>query len=326
MRTLTHLPLSILFITISTVCNAQFAGIVGTVGTTAMYKDSSAFVNWATQCTVKRGLQNIANTAGGYATTGADSNAIGKAGTNGIVSLGDRGEALLRFQYPITNAEGYDFAVFENAFTDKFLELAVVEVSSDGVNFVRFPATSNTPTSAQIGAFDTLGDATLLNNLAGKYRGQYGTPFDLQELQGNVLLDINHITHVKIIDIIGSINPVYATYDSNNNPINDPYPTAFASSGFDLDAVGVINQSTVGINELKNTSAIHIYPNPSTNRIHVDGAHLPIKELVLLTLNGNELLRTTSANMDINTINQGIYLLKITSADGNYTIRKVVKN
>jgi hypothetical protein len=107
MRKLIHLPLSILFITISTVCNAQFAGIVGTVGTTAMYKDSSAFVNWATQCTVKRGLQNITNTAGGYATTGADSNAIGKAGTNGVVSLGDRGEALLRFQYPITNAEGY---------------------------------------------------------------------------------------------------------------------------------------------------------------------------------------------------------------------------
>ncbi len=307
-------------------CNAQFAGVVGTVGTTAMYKDSSAFVNWATQCTVKRGLQNIANTAGGYAITGADTNALGKAGTNGIVSLGDRGEALLRFQYSITNAEGYDFAVFENAFTDKFLELAMVEVSSDGVNFVRFSATSNTPTTTQIGAFDTLGNATLLNNLAGKYRGHYGTPFDLQELQGNTLLDINHITHVKIIDVVGSISPTLATYDSNNNPINDPYPTTFPSSGFDLDAVGVINQSIVGINELKNNSVLSIYPNPSTNFINVYASNLHIKELVLLTLNGNELLRTSYANMDMHTINQGVYLLKIISTDGNFMLRKVVKN
>jgi len=59
---------------------------------------------------------------------------------------------------------GFDFAVFENSFNDSFLELAFVEVSSDGINFVRFPATSNTQTDVQITGFGTI-DPTYINNL-----------------------------------------------------------------------------------------------------------------------------------------------------------------
>ena len=54
-------------------------------------------------------------------------------------------------------------------------------------------------------------------------------------------LDKDHITHVRIIDVIGNIDPEYATYDCQGNPINDPWPTPFASCGMDLDAVGVIH-------------------------------------------------------------------------------------
>lgn len=69
----------------------------------------------------------------------------------------------------------------------------------------------------------------------------------MQELTGIPQLNINSITHVKIIDVVGSINPTYGTHDKNNNIINDPWPTPFNSSGFDLDAIGVINQSAVGV-------------------------------------------------------------------------------
>jgi hypothetical protein len=44
------------------------------------------------------------------------------------------------------------------------------------------------------------------------------------------------------VDVVGSITPAYATYDSQGNMVNDPWPTPYSSSGFDLDAVGVINQ------------------------------------------------------------------------------------
>ena len=57
-------------------------------------------------------------------------------------------------------------------------------------------------------------NASDIQNLAGKYRAQYGTPFDLDEMIGNINLDINNITHVKIIDVIGNINEPYSSYDS----------------------------------------------------------------------------------------------------------------
>ncbi len=242
--------------------NAQFPGPVGTPGSTAIHKDSSIFVAWATNCTVQRGYQDISNPSLGFASVGDSTMALGIAGSNGVVSLGDGGSAILTFENPIKNGPGWDFAVFENAFNDNFLELAFVEVSSDGMNYFRFPPTSNTQTTTQIGPFDNAGDATKINNLAGKYRTQYGTPFDLEELSGIVGLDVNNITHIKIIDVVGSINPLYATYDINNNPINDPFPTPFASGGFDLDAVGVIHQQTTSLNEMNHEISFTVYPNP----------------------------------------------------------------
>ena len=88
-----------------------------------------------------------------------------------------------------------------------FLELAFVEVSSDGNNFFRFNSVSLTPTNTQVGGFGVL-DTTNLHNLAGKYCAGYGTPFDLEELKDvNSLLDVNSITHVRIIDVVGYVQP-----------------------------------------------------------------------------------------------------------------------
>ena len=240
---------------------AQFAPPVGQVGTTAMHKDSVAFVAWANDCQVIRGFQDISQTSLGLTTVGTASAATGKADGVNIVSLGDGGSAILQFASPITNGVGFDFAVFENAFNETYLELAFVEVSSNGVDYVRFPATFNYTTTQQIGPFDSAGDATKLNNLAGKYISQYGTPFDLQDLQGiaNSSVNLNAITHIKIMDVVGSINAQYGTHDKNNHLINDPWPTAFPSGGFDLDAVGVIHQQVIGLNEYA-LNTFQLYP------------------------------------------------------------------
>jgi len=123
-----------------------------------------------------------------------------------------------------------------------FLELAFVEVSSNGNDFIRFPAVSLTQTTTQVGSFGAL-DPTNLDNLAGKYRGGFGTPFDLAQVAGlSPLVDVDHIHFVRILDDVGSINPVLGRQDSLGNLVNDPYPTVFASGGFDLDGVAVMNR------------------------------------------------------------------------------------
>jgi hypothetical protein len=300
--------------------------IVGQPGSTAIYKDSSAFVNWVTSCNVVRGLQDVSTPTLGLANGGDSSMVIGIAGTNGVVSLGDGGSAICTFQYPIKNGIGNDFAVFENSFDDTFLELAFVEVSSDGINFVRFPSHSLTDTTLQTNTFGTT-DATKINNLAGKYRSSYGTPFDLQELSSNPILNINYITHVKIIDVVGSVNKQYAKRDSYNNMINDPWPTPFPNGGFDLDAIGVIHQNTsVGLKENNLDDNLYLYPNPINK-----GEKLLLstsKDILFVSVynfSGQKILSTKENFISTSELTEGIYFIEINSVNNSITKKLLIK-
>jgi len=167
-------------------------------------------------------------------------NALGPAeGTSfDIVSLGRAGSITLTFDFPIMNGIGWDFAIFENSFSDQYLELAFVAVSSNGIDFVGFDAISLTLNP--VPGFGNI-DPTDIDGLAGKYRQGFGTPFDLEDLanKSDVLsgdVDLMQITHIRITDIVGD----GTSMDSRGKPIYDPYPT-FGSAGFDLDAIGVSN-------------------------------------------------------------------------------------
>jgi len=239
------LSLAGLFLLTGIAFAGPYAPAAGQIGSTAIHMSDNAFIAWATGVEVDRGPQNITTPDGALASYGVAENALGAPqGTSyGVVSLGDGGSATLTFDNAIRNGDGYDFAVFENGFSDTFLEIGFVEVSSNGVDFFRFDAVSLTPTETQIGGFGAV-DTTNLYNFAGKYRQGYGTGFDLEELDGIASLDIDNVSWVRILDVVGSIDPNYATYDSLGNIVNDPWATPFSSSGFDLDAVGVFYEAT----------------------------------------------------------------------------------
>lgn len=307
---------------------AQFAPPAGQLGSTAFPADSSAFVGWATGCTIVRGYQDISNPALGRASVGDSTMALDKSGINGVVSLGDGGSAIVTFERPITNGTGWDFAVFENSFSDTFLELAFVEVSSDGVNFYRFPATSNTQDTLQIDGFGII-DATKINNFAGKYRAGFGTPFDLEELNNIPQLNISAITHVKIIDVVGCIQAEYASYDINGKKINDPWSTPFPSSGFDLDAVGVIHQLPQSISTNDFSNQIHIYPNPVSDYLIIEKNGISEMNFTISSFSGQIITQAEISGkyhrFNTQQIPNGIYLVTL-QADKNKVTKKIVIN
>jgi hypothetical protein len=228
----------------------NFPPSAGLPGSTAIHSGSIFISEWVDDVEVIRGPMDISQPGLGDAAFGSEDDAEGPSNP-AVVSLGDGGEAIITLSSSISDHAGYDFAIFENSFSADFLELAFVEVSSDGENYFRFDAVSNTDTTQQIGPFNTL-DATYIHNLAGKYQSQYGTPFDLSELSGEEGLNINAITHIKIIDVVGCIQDQYARYDSEGKKINDPWPTAFESSGFDLDAVALLLENELTLAEEDN--------------------------------------------------------------------------
>lgn len=309
---------SLLILLHASFCGAQFHPGVGLPGTSAIHKDSAVFIAWASAAAVWQGPQEIGIDTSGFANAGTFVNALGKAGENPTVSLGDGGTATLQFPYPIRNGEGYDFAVFENSFDGLFLELAFVEVSSDGINYVRFAASSLTDTTTELGTFGLL-DAKNLNNLAGKYSLFYGVPFDLQELAGVSDLDVNAITHVKIVDVIGTINPAFCSRDVAGRKIVDPFPTPFAGCGFDLDAVGVIHHQGPSDVSAADVSSLKVYPQPAFDKLVVRQENKIISEgeIRIYSMEGRELL-----NQKIHSLNQHEIHLSVNNLpSGTYFLR-----
>ena len=313
-----------LLLTSSIITAQSYAPPAGQAGSTAIAKSSSVFIGWATGVTVVRGPQDIANPTGPLASSGNPNDALGGTST-GVVSLGDGGSATVTFASPIANGSGFDFAVFENGFSDTFLELGFVEVSSDGINFFRFPSHSETQTITQIGGFGAV-DCRYINNLAGKYRANYGTPFDLSDLPDNALLDKDNITHVKIIDAIGTINPLYASHDSHGNIVNELYSTPYATGGFDLNAVGVINIKTLGNNKDFDKNTVSLYPNPASDIVYINSEEE--SDVTIYNISGEIVKALPKANhkaITVSDLNSGIYLFEVTIQNKKSTTRILVK-
>ena len=304
--------------------SAQYAPPAGQSGTTAIHADSSIFVDWADDCIVERGWADISTPEYGLTTSGVDTNGIYKA-DNVVVSLGDGGVAKLTFDIPISDGPGWDFAVFENSFLDDFLELAFVEVSSNGIDFYRFNSTSLTQQDTQVATFGLI-DATQINNLAGKYSAMYGVPCDLSELIDFAELDLSSIISVRIIDVVGSINSDYATYDSEGRIINDPWPTPFESGGFDLDAVGVIhNRNNTSVNEIVKNAGSIISPNPANSYFTIS-INENISKVMIMDISGKTVLDYSNPQnnfVDIQPLLRGLYIVKIFGEASLYTVKLI---
>jgi hypothetical protein len=313
---------------------AQFDPPAGQPGSLAIHVSSPVFIDWANSAVIDRGLQLAGVDSLGFAESGLDYYATGKAGENPVVSLGDAGRATLQFSHSIRNGNGADFAVFENSFDGQFLELAFVEVSSDGLNYFRFPATSLTDTSVQISGFSYL-EAKNLNNLAGKYTMLYGTPFDLEELNGTAGLDLSSISHIRIVDVVGTIDSAFCSRDAAGRKVNDPFPTPFISAGFDLDAVGVIhNNDPAGMESSNILNRVSIYPQPAETSCTIFFPPQIGNQVVVIvySLNGqvchsdSGLLNSNAFfPLDISGLSPGVYLLVSSLGDTVYRNRLIVK-
>jgi hypothetical protein len=183
-----------------------------------------------------------------------------------VVSLGDLsatdiaegvapGSLTLDFDTPIADGPGPDFVVFGNAFslrgrnTQVFSKLAYVEVSSDGVNFARFPSVDLNPKPAGSTWSYMVSNPQLIYNLFGKaengYGVSWGVPFDLAQLRQLPLvvaglLDLQNVRYVRLVAVVG--NGEFSS-DAYGDPIYDPWPTT-GSPGPEVQAIGVLNTAS----------------------------------------------------------------------------------
>jgi len=259
-----------------------FAPAVGYPGTTAISYEDSSIKGWAVDLASISFGEEVADE------WKSPENALGPATgvMESVLVLGRGGQVVLSFGGAIGDGPGDDFAIFENSISDTFLELAYVEVSTDGLHFVRFPNYSLT--QAPVGGFGNL-SPTFVHGYAGKYRNGFGTPFDLKTLEEAYLaalvgeagfspeyrsqlidgfehLDLEDIRFVKIIDIPGDGRES----DAEGFAIYDPFPTVI-TAGFDLDAVAVLNWGKDTLVSFEEWSAGYGLAAQATTDSDVDG-------------------------------------------------------
>ncbi len=314
---------------------AQYAPQAGVPGSTAISAASTVFDGWASQCSVSRGYIRIDSPALGFTFYGDSTLAIGPA-DRAVVSLGDSGVADVTFPGYIYNGPGADFAVFENGFinpandSQAFLELAFVEVSSDGVNYYRFPAHSNTQNTTQIRGSGDYMYANLVDGLAGKYGSMYGTPFDLSDLPAAAHLDVSMISHVRIVDVVGTIG-AHSSKDASGNIINDPFPTNFPSGGFDLDAVGVIHRlANAEVTNIAGSQNIRLFPNPASNELLIEAGNstttvnATIFSVTGVTMQNSFPLKGKTA-IDLHEYPGGLYYISLSDSNGFQWVERFIK-
>jgi hypothetical protein len=302
---------------------AQFDPAGGELGSMAVHSNSSTILSWASKAEVKRGWLDITDTTQGKVVLGNPADVYSKA-DRFVMSLGDGGEATIILDDPLINHAGFDFAVFENGFSFQdgyFLELAFVELSSDGEKFYRFPSVSLIDTVNQKDNGSIL-DPTKLKNFAGKHQANYGTPFDLDDLKDSLGSKIDSIKYIRIVDVVGNLNDSFARYDSKGNKVNDPWPTAFNSGGFDLDAVAILG-GFASVHEVEGHRSI--YPNPasSTDVLYAD---FNFSDFQIFDQKGDIIAggKQEQRGILLSGLNPGIYTIHFTTNNSTCTKRLTI--
>jgi hypothetical protein len=188
------------------------------------------------------------------------------SGSTDILSLGEGGSVTVGFDVTITNGPGVDFSVFENAivFGDVFAEVFLVEVSTDGTNFARFPTSYVGPQAPAdfvlmpIGTYDGFGGhqpvlTNVFSNSIDPFNPAHsgGESFDLAALVNDPLVlggqvDLEAIHFVRLTDVPTD----GSTTDTNGANVYDSRNDAGAFNSADVDAIAVIQHTgTVSVNQ-----------------------------------------------------------------------------
>ncbi|MCP4192505.1 MAG: EF-hand domain-containing protein [Planctomycetaceae bacterium] len=230
--------------------------VAGPFGSVPIHWEDEGITVWASEFIELKPTSTGSGQASGANSLGPPDGAFTSLGDLSSDEL-DRGlspgSIVVSFSSAVSNGPGWDLVVFENAgefFEIPFVfgELATIEVSSNGIDFVGFPSESLNVEVGEGPVDDELLtnfgrnfagiNASNVRNLAGIHPQGLGTAFDFNDLASTdmVLLgrvDLNEIQFVRVTDIPG--NGWFL--DSFERPILDAWPTGGDVGGFDLDAI-----------------------------------------------------------------------------------------
>ncbi|PLX13668.1 MAG: hypothetical protein C0598_03000 [Marinilabiliales bacterium] len=133
-------------------------------------------------------------------------------------------------------------------------------------------------------------------------------------------------------------NDSYSTVNSiSSNDEGDLFVSGIANETMYFDDVEISSETfyypfivdlETGIVTGSNNNAIDneivISPNPATNYFNISLVSRNLKSIQIFALNGKMLMESETSHLNIQSFDSGIYLVKITTVDGNITSKKLI--
>ena len=108
--------------------------------------------------------------------------------------------------------------------------------------------------------------------------------------------------------------------------------TPFESSGFDLDAVGVIHQKALGMQDIASDASLRVYPIPAKGKVFIQNNS---KDQIISITIINSIGKTVEVrshlemndfySIDISSLSDGIYFLFIESEHSTTSKKLVIR-
>lgn len=114
---------------------------------------------------------------------------------------------------------------------------------------------------------------------------------------------------------------------TNNPDPNYPSPINYYSYYY-VDDITLIDQTTVGVNELGNGESLEVYPNPANDVLNIDIKNFNKENLSIKIVDviGKEVLKSDYKNqIDISELQKGIYFVAIQQNDKTLGVKKIIK-
>ena len=110
------------------------------------------------------------------------------------------------------------------------------------------------------------------------------------------------------------------TVDETNNTVSYIFTDAVSFKAVTASAAG----ATLTIEDLSPaTSSIYVYPNPTANRIYIQANN--IKKVALFDLMGRKVMETSQYQLDLGNLNNGSFILQVTTDNNKSKSFKIIK-
>ena len=210
-----------------------------------------------------------------------------------------------------------------------------------GVGEVELPLTSNytndgtfapgaSPGTLNVdGDYESTANAVLDIELDGLAQG---TQYDLLAITGNA--DFNGNLQVTL-NFDADINDefIIATTTGTVNSCNFPAMVTADFGGFTYEfsvacrnnneLILTVTNETLSNSEFESTT-LKVYPNPTKDLVYVEGNE--VSKITLFDMNGRKILETSTKELSLQHLKNGLYIIEIKGVNGKQSIKKIIKH